>query len=79
MVPKPPGEICFEFSSTSKLPGIDQYHFYSVGAYNESKKGMEFFLDRIGESDFKSVSYEHPEAHGAGKQTFDYYDLTSKS
>ncbi len=58
MIRKPTGEISYELNTTNKLPGIDKYHFYSVGSYNESKKDMEFFLNRIGESNFKSVSYE---------------------
>jgi clorobiocin biosynthesis protein CloN6 len=58
MARKPRSEIGYELNTTNKLPGVDRYHFYSVGSYNESKKGMEFFLDRVGESNFKSISYE---------------------
>jgi clorobiocin biosynthesis protein CloN6 len=55
---KPVGEISYEFETMKRVSGIDKYHFYSVGSYNESKEGMEFFIDRVGESNFKSISYE---------------------
>lgn len=58
MVRKPACEISYEFDTMKNAPGADQYHFYSVGSYNESKEGMEFFLDRVSESNFKSISYE---------------------
>jgi clorobiocin biosynthesis protein CloN6 len=55
---KPQVEVSYEFDTMQKLPGVDQYHFYSVGSYNESREGMEYFLDRVAESGFKSISYE---------------------
>ncbi|MEP7347204.1 MAG: cobalamin-dependent protein, partial [Gemmatimonadaceae bacterium] len=58
MARKPQCEVSYEFDTMRKLAGVEQYHFYSVGSYNESKKGMEFFLDRVAESGFKSISYE---------------------
>jgi clorobiocin biosynthesis protein CloN6 len=58
MARKPASEVSYEFDTMKKVPGVDQYHFYSVGSYNESKEGMEFFLKRVGESNFKSISYE---------------------
>jgi clorobiocin biosynthesis protein CloN6 len=58
MVRKQPAEIDYEFQSMRALEEISQYHFYAVGSYNESRKGMESFLDRVGEAGFKSVSYE---------------------
>lgn len=58
VIRKPASEIRYEFEMANKLPGVDQHHFYAVGSYNESKRGLEFFLDLIGESQFKSVSYE---------------------
>lgn len=58
MARKPLDEIGYELNTTNKLPSVDRYHFYSVGSYNESKKGMEFFLDQVGQANFKSISYE---------------------
>jgi clorobiocin biosynthesis protein CloN6 len=58
MARKPASEISYEFKTMKGVSGIDKYHFYSVGSYNESKEGMEFFLDRVSESNFKSISYE---------------------
>ncbi len=58
MARKPGCEVDYEFQSMQRLPGIGQYHFYSVGSYNESKAGMAAFLDRVAEAEFKSVSYE---------------------
>lgn len=58
MARKPSCEIDYEFKSMQKLPNIGQYHFYSVGSYNESKSGLTAFLNHVGEADFKSVSYE---------------------
>ncbi|MBC8229642.1 cobalamin B12-binding domain-containing protein [bacterium] len=58
MARKPPSEICYEFDTMSKLPSVDQYHLYSIGTFNESKEGMEFLLNRVGESNFKSITYE---------------------
>lgn len=58
IVRKPLQEIKYEFDTMNKFPDIDKYHFYSVGSYNESKKGMDFFLDMVGKSNFKSIRYE---------------------
>ncbi len=58
LVRKPLSEISYEFDTINKLPGVAQYHFYTVGSYNESEERMEFFLDRVSESHFKSISYE---------------------
>ena len=55
---KPLSEVAYEFGTTRKLPGASQYHFYSVGSYNESKERLEFFLDQVANSDFKSINYE---------------------
>lgn len=51
-------EIRIEFESTHCLDDAERYHLYSVGSYNEPRSGIEFFIDRISESNFKSVSYE---------------------
>lgn len=58
MARKPISEIGFEIKSMGRVKNIDQYTFYSVGSYNESKNNFLTFLDRIGETPFKSVSYE---------------------
>lgn len=55
---KPSNEVAFEFETVKKLDNAGDYHFYSVGSYNESRAGMEFFLDRVGEVDLRSISYE---------------------
>ncbi len=58
MARKPLDEIAFEFDSMKKVEGVDQYYFYSVGSYNENRKGMEYFLDRVADTPLKSISYE---------------------
>jgi clorobiocin biosynthesis protein CloN6 len=58
MARKPVEEIAYEFETMSRIPGVEDYHFYSVGSYNETRHGMEHFLDRVAETGFKSISYE---------------------
>ncbi len=58
MARKPAAEIDFEFQTISRIPGVEHYHFYSVGSYNESPEGMRRFLDLVGQSRLKSISYE---------------------
>lgn len=58
MARKSRSDIAAELASMNQLSDIDQYHFYSVGSYNESTAGMDFFVDRVAESDLHSVSYE---------------------
>lgn len=58
MARKPQAEVAYEFDTMSGLKGVENYHFYSVGSYNETKAGFEYFLDRVGDSNFKSISYE---------------------
>ena len=58
LVRKPTSEIKYEFDSLRKLPGVDQYHFYSVGSYNDAKAEMDYFLDQVASSNFKSISFE---------------------
>jgi len=58
MARKPICEISYEFETMNKVKDIDQYTFYSVGSYNESKNSFFTFLDRVAETPFKSVSYE---------------------
>lgn len=58
MARKPLAEIAYEFDTMARLPGIDGYHFYSVGSYNESNQGMESFLNHVAATPLKSISYE---------------------
>ena len=55
---KPQAEVAFEISTTTARPDAEGYHFYSVGSYNEPKQGMDHFLDQIGRTQLRSVSYE---------------------
>ena len=58
MARKPLEEVRYEFETLSRLPQNGNYHFYAVGSYNESRSGMEHFLDCVGETNLKSISYE---------------------
>lgn len=58
MARKPHDEVNYEFDTMAQVQNLETYHFYSVGSYNESKAGMEHFLDRVAETNFKSISYE---------------------
>ena len=58
MARKPLDEIGYEFETIRQIPGVNNYHFYSVGSYNESPAGMHNFLDHVGETHLKSISYE---------------------
>lgn len=58
MARKPLEEVAYEFDTMNRLSGVESYHFYSVGSYNESKAGLDHFLDRVKQSGFKSISYE---------------------
>jgi clorobiocin/coumermycin A biosynthesis protein CloN6/CouN6 len=58
VIRKPAHEISYEFDTLSQIEHVNKYHFYSVGSYNESSDGMNYFLDRVAESNFKSISYE---------------------
>lgn len=58
MARKPQSEVAYEFSTMSQMPRQERYHFYSVGSYNETREGMQFFVEQVGRSKFKSISYE---------------------
>ena len=58
MARKPVEEISYEFETIRRLPNASNYHFYSVGSYNESPAGMRRFMDLVGEANLKSISYE---------------------
>ncbi len=51
-------EVAFEFKSAQSVAGCDQFHFYAVGSYNEPRSGMEGFLDLVGQTKLRSISYE---------------------
>ena len=51
-------EVQFEFNTLKSVPACNQYHFYSVGSYNEPRSGMERFLNLVADSQLKSISYE---------------------
>lgn len=58
MARKSKEEVQFEFKSLQSVPACDKFHFYTIGSYNEPRSGMDFFLDRVAESNLKSISYE---------------------
>jgi clorobiocin/coumermycin A biosynthesis protein CloN6/CouN6 len=58
MARKPDAEVRYEFESMRRLEGVEDYHFYSVGSYNESKDGLLRFIDNIADTPLKSVSFE---------------------
>jgi clorobiocin biosynthesis protein CloN6 len=58
MARKPREEIRNELKTIENMPRADQYHFYSVGSYNEPRSGMLHFLDTIEKSRLRSISYE---------------------
>ncbi len=55
---KPLPEVSYEFETMSRIPGVEQYHFYSVGSYNEPRARMLHFLDHVERTPLKSISYE---------------------
>jgi clorobiocin biosynthesis protein CloN6 len=58
MARKPQAEVDYEFRTMSSIPNQEQYHFYSVGSYNETKDGLDHFLDQVADANFRSISYE---------------------
>ncbi len=55
---KPQTEVAYEIDTTSARPDAEGYHFYAIGSYNEPESGMEHFVDQIGQTRLRSVSYE---------------------
>ena len=51
-------EIGYEFATMARIADQEQYHFYAVGSYTETRERLDFFLDRVAASNFKSISYE---------------------
>lgn len=58
MIRKPIDQVSYEFESLRSMPATDQYHFYSVGAYNETREGLENLITGVHDAGLKSVSYE---------------------
>jgi clorobiocin/coumermycin A biosynthesis protein CloN6/CouN6 len=55
---KSAADVAQEFESLLRVPERSQYHFYAVGSYNEPRSGLERFLELVGQSGVKSISYE---------------------
>lgn len=55
---KPLEETEYEFRTMALIPGKENYHFYAVNSYNETNSRFDYFMDRVAEVNFKSVSYE---------------------
>lgn len=55
---KPLDETGYEFRSMAHIPDKENYHFYTVNSYSETNSRFDYFLDRVAEANFKSVSYE---------------------
>lgn len=51
-------EIEYEFDTMQKIPNQDKFHFYAVGSYTETRQRLDFFLDQVARSSFRSISYE---------------------
>jgi clorobiocin/coumermycin A biosynthesis protein CloN6/CouN6 len=51
-------EVAFELASTRAIQGVDRYHMYVMGHYNETRERLPVILDAIEEANVKSVSYE---------------------
>ena len=58
MARKPLDEVRYEFESLTTLENLNNYHFYSVGSYNETKQGMRHFLEQVARTNLKSISFE---------------------
>ena len=58
MARKPDAEIQYEIESMRRLPGASNYHFYSVGSYNESTERLLWFIRELATTELKSVSFE---------------------
>lgn len=51
-------EIRYEMQRLNLVKDSNQYHFYSVGSYNETPQGMEHFLQQVAQARIGSISYE---------------------
>lgn len=55
---KPLPETEYEFRRIDLIPDKENFHFYTVNSYSETHSRFDYLLDRVGEANFKSVSYE---------------------
>ncbi len=55
---KPLNALDYEFDTMKKIENIDRYHFYSVGTYNIKNETLESLINRVGESNLGSISFE---------------------
>ncbi|MCA9901013.1 MAG: cobalamin B12-binding domain-containing protein [Ardenticatenaceae bacterium] len=55
---KPLSETDYEFQQIGRIPDKKNLHFYTVNSYSETHSRFDYFLDLVGEANFKSVSYE---------------------
>ena len=55
---KPLEEVELEFSTMARISNQERHHFYAVGSYTETRERLNFFLDQVAHSNFKSISYE---------------------
>ena len=58
MVLKTETEMKNEFQTINCMGNTEYYHCYSNGSYNENRRRMMNFLDLVGETRLKSISYE---------------------
>jgi clorobiocin biosynthesis protein CloN6 len=58
VIHKPTAEVAFELGSMAQIPNRENYHFYTVGSYNQSGPQLDRFLDQVAATGLKSVSYE---------------------
>lgn len=58
MARRPADEVAYEFDTLTRLPDVQNHHFYAVGSYNESRTSFGRFLDHVGQAGLRSISYE---------------------
>lgn len=58
MARKSPEEVHSEFNFIRQVPNRNRFHFYSVGSYNETRQGMDAYVDEVAKAGLKSISYE---------------------
>src|SRR3569623_2088648 len=58
MIRKPIDQVSYEFESLRSTPATENYHFYSVGAYNETREGLDNLIQGVHDAGLKSVSNE---------------------
>jgi clorobiocin biosynthesis protein CloN6 len=58
MARKPLPEVEWEFGQARALQDVGQYFFYSIGSYNEPRERMNHFIDQVGQTGLRGISYE---------------------